>query len=118
MFGNPLYDPNASWRREPASDAQVDWLDDLGIKAPKGLTKGEASDLISSAINPDLDQLEFLRAQGVTLPATATQLDANRKIAAIVAGSFDKKRGGSPGGWARLIVLLLMIVALAKCSGN
>src|SRR5690606_29241422 len=23
MFGNPLYDPNASWRREPASDAQV-----------------------------------------------------------------------------------------------
>jgi hypothetical protein len=74
--------------------------------------------LISGAIDPELEQIEFLRTQGVTLPVTATQLDANRKIAAIVAGSFDKKRGGWLGNWARLIVLLLMIVALAKCSGG
>lgn len=118
MFGNPLYDPNAPWRAEPASDAQYNWLDDLGIGAPRGLTKGQASDLISGAIEPEAEQIEFLRAQGVRLPVDATQLDANRRIAAIVAGSFDKKRGGSLGNWARLITLLLIIVALAKCSGD
>jgi hypothetical protein len=116
MFGNPLYDPNAPWRAEPASSAQYDWLDDLGIEAPHGLTKGQASDLISSAIEPDSEQIEFLQMHGVTLPATATQLDANRRIAAIVAGSFSKKRGASLGNWAAWLVAALAIVAAVSCN--
>ncbi len=116
MFGNPIYDPKASWRREPASDAQIDWLDDLGIKAPRGLTKGQASDLISGAIEPDFEQIEFLRTQGVTLPATATQLDANREIAAIVAGSFSKNGGGWRGNWVTWLIAVLLMVAAFSCN--
>lgn len=116
MFGNPLYDPNAPWRAEPASDAQYDWLEDLGVEAPRGLTKGQASDLISGAIEPEEEQIEFLRAQGVRLPADATQLDANQRIAAIVAGSFGKKRGASIGNLAAWAVAVLLLVAAVSCN--
>ncbi|MGH2947300.1 MAG: DEAD/DEAH box helicase [Solirubrobacteraceae bacterium] len=41
-----LADASARWRRAPISDAQADLLRRLGIQAPDGATKGDASDLI------------------------------------------------------------------------
>lgn len=90
MFGNARYDPKASWRREPATEAQCGRLGDLGVNAPRGLTKGEASDLISASIEPEPDEVEFLKFFGVKLPESATQLDARGKIIEIVGDPKNK----------------------------
>jgi hypothetical protein len=44
-----LADASARWRRAPMSDAQAGLLRRLGIRAPDGATKGDASDLIALA---------------------------------------------------------------------
>jgi len=44
-----LADASARWRRAPMSDAQARLLRRLGIQAPDGATKGDASDLIARA---------------------------------------------------------------------
>jgi hypothetical protein len=90
MFGSALYDPEAPWRAEPATDAQYRHLSDLSVDAPRGLTKGEASDMISAAVEPNPDEVEFLKFFGVTLPRLATQLDAKRRIADIVRDPANK----------------------------
>ena len=36
-----------SWRSEPATEKQKEFADELGIRYPRGITKGELSDLIS-----------------------------------------------------------------------
>ncbi|MDZ4659217.1 MAG: hypothetical protein SH868_16720 [Bythopirellula sp.] len=36
-----------SWKADPATDKQKEFADDLGIKYPKDITKGELSALIS-----------------------------------------------------------------------
>lgn len=41
--------PNARWRANPMNGAQANLLRRLGITAPEGATKGEASDLITIA---------------------------------------------------------------------
>jgi hypothetical protein len=123
MFDSALYDPNAPWRSEPATEAQYEFLEDLDIHARRGLTKGEASDLISSAIEPDVEQIEFLRSYDVTLRDNATQLDANRKIAEIVAhtayGSARDARNGRQGGWTvRVLFLLFALAVIASCNSG
>lgn len=40
--------PNA-WRRDPPTDRQIAFAQDLGIQIPPGISKGEISDLISQA---------------------------------------------------------------------
>jgi ATP-dependent helicase IRC3 len=40
-----LLNPNARWRREPATGKQINWLRWKGIQVPPGLTKGQAWDL-------------------------------------------------------------------------
>lgn len=40
--------PNA-WRREPPTDRQISFARDLGITIPRGVSKGELSDMISQA---------------------------------------------------------------------
>jgi hypothetical protein len=45
-LGSPwLLDPQASWRREPASPKQIGWMRWKGIPITPGLTKGQASDI-------------------------------------------------------------------------
>jgi hypothetical protein len=44
-----LADASARWRRAPMNDAQASPLRRLGITAPEGATKGQASDLITVA---------------------------------------------------------------------
>jgi hypothetical protein len=43
-----LLNPHARWGSEPASDKQLAWLRRRRVPVPAGLTKGEASDLISA----------------------------------------------------------------------
>jgi hypothetical protein len=38
------------WRNDPATDRQKRFADELGIKYPENVTKGELSDLISQAM--------------------------------------------------------------------
>lgn len=40
--------PNA-WRREPPTERQISYARDLGIRIPRGISKGELSDLITEA---------------------------------------------------------------------
>lgn len=40
--------PNA-WRRDPPTERQLAYARDLGISLPRGVSKGELSDLISAA---------------------------------------------------------------------
>lgn len=40
--------PNA-WRHDPPTDRQLAFARDLGIRVPKGISKGDLSDLISQA---------------------------------------------------------------------
>lgn len=90
MFGSALYDPEAPWRLEQATEAQYRHLTALDLNAPQGLTKGEASDMISAAIEPDANEVEFLKFFGVILPPLATQLDAKRRIVDIVRDPANK----------------------------
>jgi hypothetical protein len=43
-----LLDPDTRWRGEPASEKQINWLKRKRCPVPRGLTKGEASDLITA----------------------------------------------------------------------
>jgi ATP-dependent helicase IRC3 len=45
-----LVDPNADWRARPATERQLAALAGRGIRAPAGLTRGQASDLLGAAI--------------------------------------------------------------------
>lgn len=39
-------DPNAPWRKEPASEKQIAWMEAHGYVVPRGFTKGDFSDLM------------------------------------------------------------------------
>lgn len=41
--------PNA-WRRDAPTDRQIAYARDLGIRIPKGVTKGQLSDMIARAV--------------------------------------------------------------------
>jgi hypothetical protein len=43
-----LLNPRARWRAEPATEKQIKWLKWRGWPVPGGLTKGEASDIITA----------------------------------------------------------------------
>jgi len=44
-------DKNASWRKYPASQGQLDYLQRLGVSLDRDITKGEASDLIDKIMS-------------------------------------------------------------------
>lgn len=41
-----LTDPNAPWRRDPASPKQIAWMEARGYRVPDGFTKGDFSDMM------------------------------------------------------------------------
>ncbi len=45
-----LVDPNAGWRKVQAGPKQLDLLKRLGVDVPEGTSKGDASDMISTAL--------------------------------------------------------------------
>lgn len=92
MFGNPRYNRFAKWRNDPATDWQLEKLVDLNVEAPKGLTKGEASDLISKSLPPAPEEIEFLKVFGIELPKSATQHDAALRIGEITSDRANKAK--------------------------
>ena len=46
-----LVDPHAKWRADPATPKQLATLRRFRVKVAPGLTKGEASDLLSAALD-------------------------------------------------------------------
>lgn len=56
-----------SWRSEPATDKQLDYIESLGGRVPaRGLTKGEASDRITKLQPIDPDDAAVLRYFGLS----------------------------------------------------
>jgi hypothetical protein len=92
LFDSALYDPNAAWRSESPSEAQLRLLTELGLPPTPGMTKGQASDLISRSKEPDPEQIAFLKFFGVKLSKSATQLDANQRIVDIVSDPANKTK--------------------------
>ena len=41
-----LTDPNAPWRKDPASPKQIAWMEARGYRVPEGFTKGDFSDMM------------------------------------------------------------------------
>src|SRR5438034_11777133 len=50
-YHDPLTDPNAPWRREPATDAQKRKLRFYGCRFSDAVTKGKASELLDDAMS-------------------------------------------------------------------
>jgi hypothetical protein len=92
FFDSPLYDPHAPWRQEPATDRQRAALEKFGVDHHPEMTKGEAADLIGCHSTPDEEELEFLRFFRVPLCADASQYEARREIARIVAEPENRAR--------------------------
>jgi len=49
------------WRNDPATEAQKRRLKEEGIKFHRNITKGEASDLVGSTVDPEDDEIEILK---------------------------------------------------------
>jgi len=47
-----------AWRNDPATERQIETLENMGHDIPSGLTKGEASDLIDLAMDEEDDVLD------------------------------------------------------------
>lgn len=90
VFDNPLYDPGAAWRLEPATDGQYEKLADLGVATRKKLTKGEATDAIAQRVEADPEEREFLQFFGVTLSRDASQFEARTAISTIISNPANR----------------------------
>jgi hypothetical protein len=91
MFDSPLYDRNAKWRADAATEAQ---LSALGLTAApaNAMTKGQAAELISYSALPRDNEIEFLKFFGVALAEGATQQDGYCEIVKIVADPANRKK--------------------------
>jgi len=68
------------WRSEPATEAQKRRLREEGIRIRDKLSKGEASDLIGSTVEPsewEIEQLKFFKVTGIS---QMSETDARRKL--------------------------------------
>jgi len=85
-----LIDPSAAWRSTPASRKQIDTLKKLKVEFEQGVTKGEASDMITQAVQrrnrwkgqPATEpQLRALRYLGYNMDQIWTKGTASKAIA-------------------------------------
>lgn len=82
----------SDWKEDPATDAQKERLKAEGIKFSKNITKGEASDLIGSTVEPEqnvLIMLKFFKVSGIS---KMSQTDARKKLEEIFSNQDNKKR--------------------------
>ena len=81
-----------TWRDHPATDRQKAFLSEEGIRFPPTITKGEASDLIESALpaeERDLDILHFFKVPGA---GSMNQREARKKVHEILAEQENKEK--------------------------
>jgi hypothetical protein len=72
------------WRRDPATQPQINLLAQHGIRSPRGLTKGAASDQIDAIVN-QVTEGQRRRLTFYRLPIPATKDEASAMIDAYVA---------------------------------
>jgi len=71
------------WRNEPATEAQEKRMEEDGIAFSENITKGEASDLIGSLVDPEEEQIEILKFFRVPGFDHLNQTEARKKISEI-----------------------------------
>lgn len=91
-MNNKWSEPNAPWRNEPASENQRRRLTEDGIAFRSRITKGEASDLISSSVPPEGEDMAVLKFFNVRLSAGASELDALHAISKIFSEPSNLER--------------------------
>jgi len=75
---------NASWRKRPASQGQLDYLRRLGVSLDRHITKGEASDLIDKVVSQPASEKQVFCIKKHNLhaePNLLTKTEASRLIA-------------------------------------
>lgn len=79
---------DAEWRKERATEKQIDTLDKMGIKLNYFPSKGEAAELIDRKINAPatVKQLRLLNAKGVHFEHGITKTRAHQLIAQTLGG--------------------------------
>lgn len=82
----------SDWRSDPATEAQKKRMREDGIKFSEKITKGEASDLIGSLLEPEDDQKEILKFFKAKNIAKMSQTDARKKIEEIFANPDNKTK--------------------------
>jgi hypothetical protein len=80
------------WRQDAATDAQKRRLKEEGIKFSSSITKGEASDLIGSTVEPDDHEIAILKFFKIAGISKMSQTDARRKIESIFDNAENKDR--------------------------
>jgi hypothetical protein len=80
------------WRQDAATDAQKRRLKEEGIKFSSSITKGEASDLIGSTVEPDDHEIAILKFFKIAGISKMSQTDARKKIESIFDKSENKER--------------------------
>jgi len=85
----------SDWRKDPATEAQTKRLNEEGIKYPSFITKGEASDLIGSSIEPDEHETAILKFFRIRDISKMSQTDARTKIEEIFDKAENKDRWDS-----------------------
>lgn len=72
------------WRSDPATEPQINLLAQHGIRSPRGLTKGAASDQIEAIVN-QVTEGQHRRLTFYRLPIPATKDEASAMIDAYIA---------------------------------
>lgn len=80
------------WRRDPATQPQINLLAQHGIRSPPGLTKGAASDQIEAIVN-QVTVGQHRRLAFYHLPIPATKDEASAMIDAYVAEHPESEAG-------------------------
>jgi hypothetical protein len=82
----------SDWRQDPATDAQKKRLESDGIKYSSSISKGEASDLIGSTVDPEDHEiliLKFFKVKGI---AKMSQTDARNEIEKIFSDLSNQQK--------------------------
>ena len=77
-------DKNASWRKRPASQGQLEYLKKLGVVLDREITKGEASDLIDKMMSQPASEKQICCIKKHNIhadPYLLTKNEASRLIA-------------------------------------
>ena len=82
----------SDWRNDPATEAQKNRMREDGIDFSENITKGEASDLIGSLLEPEDDQKEILKFFKTKNISKISQTDARKIIEEIFSNPTNKSK--------------------------
>lgn len=80
------------WRRDPATQSQINLLAQHGVRSPRGLTKGAASDQIEAIVN-QVTEGQRRRLTFYRLPVPESKDEASAMIDAYIADNPNAEEG-------------------------